>query len=354
MLRPVKIRQYVEFMTGLGFDPRETLRGTRIDAGRLYDPGYLLDMPQCETVVSNMMRLTGNQGLALEIGAQADLATAGVVGQAMVTSPTLGEAIGHWVRYSNLVGIMIHHTLVEGPGREWTVAFSATHPMGFIYNFCVEEIIVSGCRLGAGLTRCPLVVKEVHLSYPAPLHAAVYRRHFDCPIHFNSSRSSITVRTPGLARALPGHDAELNAIYVKHCREVMRQIAGDDPVLTRIRAMFLASPHSLPDFDAVAARLGMSTRTLRRRLSEEGTCFRELVHRFRMDRVTELLGDARWSSKEIAGMVGFDEANSLRRAFKAWTGRTLGAHRKKETTPRRLPVRRRAGDHRGTHPENTT
>lgn len=337
MLRPIKIRHYVAFMQARGFRPAETLRGSGIDEKRLSDPSALIDRTQCEAVVSNIIRLTKNQGIAFEIGSGAKLSDFGVVAQAMISSPTLGDAIELWLRYSNLVGMLIHITLVQGPRSEWTVVFSATQPLGFIYNFCVEEILVAGVKLGSALGNSPLAVKEVSLSYPAPLHARLYREHLDCPVHFNASRSSLTVRSPGLGNRLPGYDPELNEVYRRHCREVLQQIGSEDPAIARLRALFLASPGVLPDLSTAAQRLGWTPRTLRRRLQSEGASFQHLLDRFRAEKCAEYLRERGLPPKEIATILGFEDTNSLRRAFKVWTGLTLGNYRSQHeagTAPR--------------------
>lgn len=328
MFRPIKIRQYVAFMQDRGFSPQRTLEGSGIREDRLADPSYLLDSRQCEAVVSNMIRLTGNQGIGFEVGSQAQLSYFGVVAQAMLSSPTLGDAVNHWLRYSNLVGMLVHLTIVEGARKEWTVIVSATQPLGFIYNFCVEEILMTGITLGAALAKDQLLVKQAMLSYPAPLHAQLYRERFGCPVQFNASRSSLTVRSPRLDQPLPGYDEELNGVYRRHCREVMRQIGSEDPLIARIRGLFMGGNGALPDLTACAERLGLSTRTLRRKLSQEGTSYQQLVNKFRMERCTDLLRAGDLSVKEIASLLGFEEVNSLRRAFKAWSDATIGQRRK--------------------------
>lgn len=327
MLRPIKIRYYVDFMRGRGFAPAETLRGSGIDEKRLADPSAVIDRHQCETVVSNMIRLSGNQGIGFEIASQAKLADFGVLAQAMMTCRTLRDAIELWIRYSNLVGMLIHHTLVDGPRKEWTVVFTATQPLGFIYNFCVEEILLTGVKLGTALGNRPLIVKDVALSYPAPLHAQVYRQHFDCPVQFNASRSSITLRSPSLSSVLPAHDAELNELYRRHCREVLRQIGTDDPAAARVRALLMASPGTLPSLAQAAQRMGCSPRTLRSWLQLERTSFQQELDRYRSEKCVEYLEESGMAPKEIAGLLGFNDANSLRRAFKAWTGYSISGYR---------------------------
>ncbi len=327
VLRPIKIRHYVALMQAKGFAAEEVLRGSGIQADRLSDPAYLLDLQQCETVVSNMIRLTGDQGIGLEIGAQASLADFGIIAQAMISSRTLRQAIDYWLQYSNLVGMLIHITLVEGPRKEWTVIFSATEPLGFIYNFCVEEILVAGLMLGSALGNEALVVKEVSLSYPAPLHADLYRQRFKAPVHFNAPRSSLTIQSPGLESRLPGFDEELNEIYRRRCREVLRHINSEDPLIARLRSLLLTRPSSQPDLKTAARLLGTSPRTLRRHLLKDGSGYQQMVHRFRFDLCIEHLQSGQLSLKEIAGLLGFKDTNSLHRAFKAWSGSTIGSYK---------------------------
>jgi AraC-like DNA-binding protein len=323
MLRPIKIRYYVGIMQAKGFAPRAVLEGSGIDAKRLADPAYLVDLHQCSAVVSNMIRLTGDQAIGFEMGRRVKLADWGIIAHAMISSRTLRQAIGYWLTYANLVGMLIRLTLVVEARKEWTVVFSATEPMGFIYNFCVEEILIAGMRLGSQLTGRPLDVREIHLSYPAPLHAAQYRRHFDCPIHFNASRSSISVRSPSIDTVLPSNDAELNEVYRQHCSRVLREIGVENPVESRLRNLFLVSKGAVPDLTRSARELGMSSRSLRRHLAAEGTSYQKLANQFRHDLAVEYLRAEHLSPKEVGDLLGFKDTNAFRRAFKTWSGKTI-------------------------------
>jgi AraC-like DNA-binding protein len=323
MLRPIKIRYYVEMMGERGYPARSVLEGTGIDLKRLADPAYLVDLHQCTAVVSNMIRLTGDQAIGFEMGRKVKLADWGIIAHAMISSRTLRQAIGYWLTYANLVGMLIRLTLIVEPRKEWTVVFAATEPMGFIYNFCVEEILMAGTRLGSQLVGAPLDVREVRLSYPAPLHAAHYRRYFDCPIHFNAARSSITVRGPSIDTVLPSNDAELNEVYRRHCSRVLREIGSGNPLEARLRNLFLLAKGAVPDLAASARELGLSTRTLRRHLADEGTSYQKLANQVRFDLAMEYLRADHLSSKEVGDLLGFKDTNAFRRAFKTWSGKTI-------------------------------
>src|SRR5690606_189095 len=105
MFRPNKIRHYVAFMEARGFSPEAVLEGTGLRVTDLKNPGHLVDFTQYQTVVANMFRLTGNQGIGLEVGSECELTDFGIVGYGMMSAPTAREALHLWLRYSNtLVG----------------------------------------------------------------------------------------------------------------------------------------------------------------------------------------------------------------------------------------------------------
>jgi AraC-like DNA-binding protein len=346
VFRPVKIAHYVRFMQARGYAPHETLQRTWIDATRLSDPSYLLDRTQCEAVVANMVRLTGNQAIGFDVALSAQLDEFGIIAHAMRTSRTLREAVAYWVQFSNLVGMVIHIAIVERARGKWTVVFTAEEPAGITFRFCTEEMMLVGIRFGSALTGLKLEPEAVQLSYPAPAHARIYSRYLGCPaVSFNAPVCALTIGSPSLDTPLPGHDPELNEIYRRRCREVLRQIGGEDPISARLRALFLRDPAEMPDLPLAAQMLGLSARTLRRRLQHEGTHYQRLLNDFRRDLCLDHLASGTMSNKEIAGLLGFDDVNSLYRAFRSWTGRTLGdwrgVHRTNATSPLTVSSRRR-------------
>jgi AraC-like DNA-binding protein len=123
------------------------------------------------------------------------------------------------------------------------------------------------------------------------------------------------------------NDDEFHRICLEHCGRILHQIKKSSPIATRLRDMFLTSPQPVPSLEAVARKLGLSSRTLRRRLNEEGHNYQSLVRDFRADLAREYLISTRMAAKEVAYRLGFDDVHSFRRAFKNWTGMTPGEYR---------------------------
>jgi AraC-like DNA-binding protein len=324
VFRPIKIRHYVAFMEARGFSADAVLENSHIDPQQLKHPACLVDFAQYQTVVANMIRLTDNQGIGLEVGNESELTDLGIVGHAMMSSKTARDALDLWLRYSNaLVGMLITMRLEEYADGSWSLTLSQIRPTGFLYNFAVEELLVLAVRMGEALARTPFLPSAVELSYPAPTHHAQYAAYLRCEPRFNCRQTRIRFAAPSLSVPLKGADEEFNAICLQHCHQIFRKITTDSPLVSRIHSLVLGRVQGIPGLNELADELGMSPRSLRRHLSMEGHTYTQLINDFRADLAKEYLGASGLTAKETSYLLGFKDTNAFRRAFKSWTGRTI-------------------------------
>jgi AraC-like DNA-binding protein len=333
MFRPVKIRHYLSLMYERGFSPDRVLDGSDLSEDDLDHPSCLIALDQARAVISNMISLSGNQAIGLEMGQQTEIVDLGLLGHAMLSSRTVREAAQFWERYSDvLVGMLIRARFEERSPTDWSFSLAETAPLSFLYNFCVEESMVMIARLGGVLSGRKVKVERLDLSYPAPAHYREYERYFNGPIRFNARSTEIHCSHPSLDLALRSNDREFNELCARQCALIMRQIGAKSPYVSRIRAEFLRNPGVMPGLEVIACKLGMSGRTLRRHLRDEGLSFQNLVTEFRRDLAKEYLRAGDMPPKEVAYLLGFQDVNTFRRAFKAWTGKTIRQYR--ETSAR--------------------
>lgn len=328
MLRPVKVRQHLGFMEARGYSSREVLSRTGIEAGKLNDSTYLVSAEQCHSVVANMMRLTGDSGIGLRAGSATSIADLGIVGYAMSSSHTLGEAISLWAQYGNSpVGGPFTLKAVP-PDRSgcWGATAVPTGISGSVYRFYVEETFAMGLTFIRVLTGQRPRMKQVQLSYPPPPHWRQYKALFKCPVHFDAPATIAMVAAPSLETPLRGSDDELRELCIRQCALLVRQIERRGPVGSRLR-MMLRTQGRVPDLDGAAAALTMSSRSLRRHLQSEGTTFQRVLDEFRKDLADEYLRSGAMSSKEVAWLLGFSNTDSFRRAYKAWSRRSVDSRK---------------------------
>ena len=322
MLRPVRIRYYVAAMESRGFEPEAVLRGSGITARHLADPAALVDRGQCERVIANMIGLTRNPALGLEIGSYANISDFGAVAYALLSSSTMRQANSLWKRFHNLVGFTVEVDYVEHEGW-WEAVYDTSGIKPSLRHFCTEELVTLGQRLGGALGNNRFTIRQVSLDYAAPEHAAQYARYLPCPVHFGAGRTAVAVQGPPLDGPLRGADPEFNALCVRHCAQIKRNITGSNPLASKLRSLILARPGALPTPDEAAASLGMSARSLRRHLSRQNTSYHMLADDIRLELASEYLRAEHLSAKEVGYLVGFRSVTAFRRAFKAWTGATV-------------------------------
>lgn len=327
MLRPVRIRLYLEVMQERGFTPSAVLAGTGIEASRLADPAYLIDHSQSQRVIFNMLALSGDGGIGFDTGARTETADLGIIGYAILSCATMRQTLHLWGQYSQaLVGILSRLALAETTEG---VAVSVVVPRKGdpLFVFCAEEVLAMIYKFAGLLAPGKPVMRLLRLSYPARAHSQRYHDFFHCPIQFDADETSAVLASEWLDRPLRTNDEEFNRICVAHCGEILQQIEHSGPIVSRLRSLFLRTPGALPSLDEAAHDLGLSPRTLRRHLLDEGASYRQLVEDFRKDLACEYLRSTRMTTKEIAFLLGYEDPAAFRRAFKLWTGRTPGEFR---------------------------
>ena len=332
MLRPVVIRHYLAVMASKGFSTELVLAGSGVDQNKLDDPSFLIDTLQCHVVINNMVHLSGDQGIGLDVGMQADLTALGIVGQASMTAKTMRDTYSLWRQYGDtLVGALGKFDITDERHDVLTLSVMDQDGNSPAHRFIVEELLtmtkLNMLRM-AGIKKhddTPVFTK-VALAYAPPSYAHRYREFLNCPVMFGQRRSSVTIDKSWLEKQVLTCDAEFNKICLRHCEEVLYRIAHNQPVSAQLRNLFLACRGPLPRLEQAAATLNLSARTMRRRLQDEGTSYRNVVERFRADKAREYLRYGAMSPKEAAFRLGFNEPGSFRRAFKVWTGQTIGEY----------------------------
>jgi AraC-like DNA-binding protein len=173
----------------------------------------------------------------------------------------------------------------------------------------------------------PFPSKRMIFPFPAPDHWRNYERLFNCPIDFGASSMEWHFNAEVLRLPCPN----ANPITAKICQQVCDVVLTEGPdeseLVRKIRVACLNSPQRLPSANEIAGELGLSLRTLHRRLAEDGVSFQSIVDGVRRSLAVELLENTHIVIDQIAERVGFADATSFRKAFKKWTGRSPSAYR---------------------------
>src|SRR5262249_48835345 len=154
--------------------------------------------------------------------------------------------------------------------------------------------------------------------YPPPADPAPYRAAFRCPVAYDGRRSSVLFAHADMKMPLPTSNPLLAELHERFAGEYLHRF---DHAQTSHRARELIIsrlPDGEPRRDEIASALGMSERTLQRRLEDEGTSFMQLLDNTRRELAEQYLGRLHLSLAQAAYLLGFADQSSFFRACKRW------------------------------------
>lgn len=166
-------------------------------------------------------------------------------------------------------------------------------------------------------------------AYPAPAHRAEYTRVFAGRERFAQPFTALVFDRALLDATSPHQDDDVCEALQSVAERRLLRISQRTPYAIRVRDFLVREgfPHRT-DMESVARALGMSVRSLRRRLEAEGKAYNDILSEARATTAKRLLDDPRRSIQEIAYDMGFADPNTFSRAFKRWTGMTPSACRR--------------------------
>ncbi len=284
-------------------------------------------------LVSNALELTGDPALGLRIFQQADLNWHGFWGYAIMSSPTLGDASRISHKFWELNGSLVKTEFNEEKEIcTWDIhpAFPMKDHRVMVY--AVEEWLSAVQRDVNFMTGQDLIANEIRLAYPEPEYSRLYRETFKCPIHFNCPTNRLSFLSKYLKLSLVTTNSEVAQLCVQQCEKMLAELSRSDELIDTIWRLIVISPGHYTKADVIAKQLGISSRSLSRRLKERNTTFYEILNEIRLALAKEYLLNTDFSIDQIAHMVGFSETTSFRRAFKIWTGSSASMVRKNRNT----------------------
>jgi AraC-like DNA-binding protein len=170
--------------------------------------------------------------------------------------------------------------------------------------------------------------RQVELCQPAPSQPDDYEEFFDCAVSFDSPRNLLVYDASVTALPIPNASEELLQLLSERANRLLDSLSHRSGIAARIASLLATQLNNrIPEKSVIASQLGMSERTLQRRLREEGTNFQEILDDTRHYLARELLRNTRLALNDIASQLGFAEPSAFFRAFKKWEGRTPGQYR---------------------------
>jgi AraC-like DNA-binding protein len=172
-------------------------------------------------------------------------------------------------------------------------------------------------RRGTGRSIQP---RRVELRRPGPA-SPVHKDYFKCSIRHGAPRDLLVLDATDLDRPFAGHNPEMLDMLTPALSAALGELEAESSVAQQVRTVILRVLASgQPNLSDVAQQLGMSHRTLQRRITEEGATFRDLLADARRNLGRHLLADPATEIDEVACLLGYQDTTSFYRAFREWEG----------------------------------
>jgi AraC-like DNA-binding protein len=295
------------------------LDGTGLRADELGERDVALDARLELRVVKNMLEALGDDPvLGLEAGSRAHFTAFGTLGLAIVSSPTVRRAYELGVRYLNLSATPLSLALEED-GNELRLVIDDAGVPPAVRSFFVARAAATIVNLHHEALGVRVPPRRVTFTMPKPRSAEAFARVLGTVPLFGERRNVLAVDGTMLDQTLPCADELTARAAEEACRKLLGALQGRASLAGRVRELLLRDPASAGDMEATASVLAMTSRTLRRRLLDEGTTYRALVDEVRAKLAEELLNE-HVSVATIAERLGYADASSFVHAFKRWNG----------------------------------
>jgi AraC-like DNA-binding protein len=295
----------------------------------LSDPDLRLPEASVEAAWRLAAGLTHDDAIGVHIAESLPRGAFDLVEYALRSSPSLKPGLERLARYGRVVSDRVAVRMeTSGDGVLMLIGDTgntALHPGRAEFGLAVT---LKFARESTGADVTPV---EVCFAHPAPETRSEHQRFFRGPLRFDAGANSLILSAADAARPMLGADEALSAIIRRRLDKVLAEREQQSATLGgSVRQLIVEQlgKSSAVTSETVAAALGVSRRTMSRRLADEDTSFRGILDSVRREFASALLRDRSLSVSDIAFFLQYSEPAAFNRSFHRWTGQSPRAFRK--------------------------
>ncbi|WP_311196963.1 AraC family transcriptional regulator [Rugamonas apoptosis] len=317
-VRVTYLRQIADQAVELGVDLAAWLAVSGIREADLVDANALIPTKKFGELVAAAIARSGESGFGVLAGCRLIPGSHGIVGMAAGASANIREAMQIVERFVSLrtgavdIGTRVTNGVLE-------VFFEPASDMGAASNAVTEIAMVAVKNIADDLVPHGSACSKVSFTFAEPRHAALARDIFGCNVQYGQKWSGLSFPLSAADEGAPKHDALVLAEAVRICTDEFNKMRNNWSMAAKLEEVILERSPSFPPLTVCARLLGITPRTLHRRLVDEGVSYREVAESVKHRMALELLR-RKSPVKEVAYMLGYTDMANFRRAFKRWEG----------------------------------
>ncbi|NIZ61774.1 hypothetical protein DL239_12410 [Sedimentitalea sp. CY04] len=311
-----------------GYTVEDIFRGTVFDAAILTEKAPWYPLAETVSLFERAAQLTNNENIGLQIGREQDIRRVGLICYVGLAAPTVGGFLANFARYSRVASPVLEidtSRLLDHGVINWEYAISPSLKRRQYVEFSAASFLNTVRQFTDG----PVSPCLVQFQHHRRNQVEEIEEFFGCKVEFGAATNGFKFAANDLDLPLTSADEQLLTVLQGYGDQALAELAREDQGLVieverAIAEQLGAGPVTM---ETVASKLGMSPRTLSRKLSAEGTSFFQLLENLRKSLSKSYLRDSNLVLAEIAFLLGYSGLGSFNDAFKRWTGHSPGRFR---------------------------
>ncbi len=318
-----------------GLDKRALFESVGVDPDAPVDPKVMVvDSDYYDLFERASLEDPKGRELPLFVGASMQSDDYGAFGLAWKSAPNLRGSCEGAARYARILTSVAAYEVRDADEG----VYMHLHRDGdrSVAGLCLsnEATIASIAAISQEISTAAFKPLAIYFRHRAPASTAGHEKHFGCPVHFGADKDALLI--PDEIMQAPNRlgDASIRKFFDTHLEQELSQLDDAGSLERRVRIQVARTlSQGIPRISDVAAQLGMSGRTLQRRLSEREYSYQALVDEARRELAERLLKETQYPLAEVAFLTGFSEQSAFNRAFRRWAGQTPRSFRLKVQPP---------------------
>lgn len=316
-----KISKIVDALKEEGVALQAALEGIHISEAELSSPLTKVSVNQIVQSYRNALTCSQNPSFSFDAGSKFHLSTFGIYGLAVLSGVDFRQTAAFAVQYYQLTAPLVEVTFEETPSSAvWTITvLPFRHLDAALHDFIVELQFGALLCVHRDVMGSDFHLTQVQLTSQRPFRATRHAEQFGCEVLYGQPRNRLLFPSEWLDNKPSLGNPLTYAQLAEISDKLLTELKQNTGVAGKVRQVLLANLECPPDSDALAGRLGLSARTLRRRLQQENTSYRELIDDLRAQTAIRYVRDTNLTLENIAFLLGFNDPAAFRSAFRRWT-----------------------------------
>jgi len=315
------MKRLLEVASSFGVDTARVLREIRISPEALNASDVYYTVEQHIESIALIKSMADIPALGLMVGSRISIADLGIMGYAMLSSRSFGEAIEVAMRFQRLTDPVLHmHYRIENDEAVFTI--EPLTVLGDAFEHDVEETLAIWARLLRDCIGDDARLTRTSVTWRAPEYKNEYNKFLGCHPSFEQDANEFAIPARLLSHPLSMANEQASQICEQECETLLKELKRGQTIIDSVRRIMIRNPGQFPNLEVVAKVLHMSPRNLRRRLSESDTTYRNVAEEVRMQLAVQYLSDTSLPIEQVSFLIGYTEASNFHRAFKRHMGMT--------------------------------